>query len=63
MNQRISFYMFVAAFALVALLTAYLIVDNNWYGSVNPFVLVFMYIGLAIVSFGMREEMLNRFEK
>ncbi len=55
--------MFVAAFALVALLTAYLIVDNNWYGSVNPFVLVFMYIGLAIVSFGMREEMLNRFEK
>jgi uncharacterized membrane protein len=55
--------MFMVAFILVALLTVYLIVDNGWYNSVNPFVLVFMYVGIAVVSFGMREEMLRRFEK
>jgi ABC-type transport system involved in cytochrome c biogenesis permease subunit len=63
MSQRVSFYMFMVAFILVALLTVYLIVDNGWYNSVNPFVLVFMYVGIAVVSFGMREEMLRRFEK
>ncbi|UOY93978.1 hypothetical protein MUG87_07680 [Ectobacillus sp. JY-23] len=63
MNQKVSFYLFLTAFILVAALTVYLIFDNGWYGAVNSYVLLFMYIGLAVVSFGMREEMLRRFEK
>ncbi|MFX3624878.1 MAG: hypothetical protein ACE3JP_12795 [Ectobacillus sp.] len=63
MSQRVSFYLFVVAFVLVAALSAYMIVDNSWYNSVSPIFLVFMYVGIAVVSFGMREEMLNRFEK
>lgn len=63
MSQNVRFYMFVLAFVLVACLTVYLIVDNSWYNSVSPVMLVFMYVGIAVVSFGMREEMLSRFEK
>lgn len=55
--------MFVFTFVLVAILTVYLIVDNSWYNTVNPILLVCMYVGFAAVSFGMREEMLKPFEK
>lgn len=63
MGQNISFYLFITAFLMVAAVTVYLIVNNDWYNAVNPIMLVFMYIGIAVVSFSMREEMLNRFEK
>lgn len=55
--------MFIVAFLLVVLVTIYLIVDSSWYNTVHPAFLLFMYIGIAVVSFGMRDEMLNRFEK
>ncbi|PGZ96380.1 hypothetical protein COE51_17240 [Bacillus pseudomycoides] len=63
MGSKRHFYMFIVAFLLVTVLTVYLIVDNNWYNTVHPLVLIFMYVGIAVVSFGMRDEMLNRFEK
>ncbi len=49
--------MFILAFVLVVALTIYLIVDS-WYNTVHPAFLLFMYIGIAVVSFGMRDEML-----
>ncbi|EEL49339.1 hypothetical protein bcere0022_33740 [Bacillus cereus Rock3-44] len=55
--------MFILAFVLVAALTVYLIVDSSWYNAVHPAFLIFMYVGIAVVSFGMRDEMLDRFEK
>lgn len=63
MGKNISFYLFITAFVLVAAVTVYLIVNNSWYNAVNPVMLAFMYIGIGVVSFGMREEMLSRFEK
>ncbi|MCP8967084.1 hypothetical protein [Ectobacillus ponti] len=63
MGQKVSFYLYIAAFVLVAAVTAYLIIDNSWYQSVNPFVLLCMYAGIGVVSFGMREEMLGVFDK
>lgn len=63
MGSKNHFYMFIVAFLLVVLVTIYLIVDSSWYNTVHPAFLLFMYIGIAVVSFGMRDEMLNRFEK
>ncbi|WP_379966373.1 hypothetical protein [Ectobacillus sp. sgz5001026] len=63
MKSGYSFYMFVFTFVLVAILTVYLIIDNNWYNTVSPILLILMYVGIATVSFGMREEMLKPFEK
>lgn len=63
MGNTRHFYMFVLAFVLVAALTIYLVVDSSWYNLVHPAFLIFMYVGIAVVSFGMRDEMLNRFEK
>ncbi|MCP1125132.1 hypothetical protein NKR74_17740 [Bacillus sp. 3103sda1] len=63
MGSQRHFYMFIVAFLLVTVLTVYLIIDSHWYNIVHPAVLIFMYVGIAVVSFGMRDEMLNRFEK
>ncbi|CAM4126693.1 hypothetical protein [Bacillus manliponensis] len=63
MGSKSHFYMFIIAFLLVTFLTIYLIVDSSWYHTVHPAFLIFMYIGIAVVSFGMRDEVLNRFEK
>ncbi|WP_242218795.1 hypothetical protein [Bacillus cereus group sp. BfR-BA-01380] len=63
MGSQRHFYMFIVAFLLVAGLTVYLIIDSHWYNTVHPAFLIFMYVGIAVVSFGMRDEMLNRFEK
>lgn len=63
MGSTRHFYMFILAFVLVVALTIYLIVDSSWYNTVHPAFLLFMYIGIAVVSFGMRDEMLDRFEK
>jgi len=63
MGSTRHFYMFILAFVLVVALTIYLIVDSSWYNTVHPAFLLFMYVGIAVVSFGMRDEMLDRFEK
>ncbi|MBO9129681.1 hypothetical protein [Bacillus sp. 165] len=63
MREKISFYLFVFLFLTVGALTICVILDTGWYTSVNPVLLVLMYIGTGIISFGMREEMLNQFEK
>lgn len=63
MSGKISFYLFAFLFLVVGMLTIFLIADNSWYKSVNPVLVALMYAGTAVISFGMREEMLNQFEK
>lgn len=57
------FYMFILVFVFVVVLMIYLIVDSSWYNIVYLVFFLFMYIGIVVVSFGMRDEMLDCFEK